>query len=81
MIGRFMAVRSSFSDRCADKTAFPGGVVEMAPVHTGGSADVRAYILTDQCGKRRELAEGWARCCDGAEVVSLAEVRSASLSG
>jgi integrase len=68
--------RSTFSDWCAEQTNFPSEVREMALAHTVGDKVEAAYRRGDLFGKRRELAEAWARFCEGAEqpenVVRLA---------
>lgn len=69
--------RSTFSDWCAESTSTPSEVREMALVHTIGNLAEAAYRRGDLFAKRRALSEAWAAYCDGAEVVSLAEVRSA----
>lgn len=68
--------RSTFSDWCAGH-GFPADVKEMALAHTRGAVE-GAYTRTPIVARRRALAEAWARyCAGGAEVVELAEVRSA----
>ena len=65
--------RSAFSDWCTEQTQFPTEVREMALAHTVGTAVERAYRRSDLFDKRRQLAEAWARYCEGGsgEVVAL----------
>ncbi len=56
--------RSAFSDWCAEQTAFPSEVREMALAHTVGDKVEAAYRRGDLFEKRRQLAEAWARYCD-----------------
>jgi integrase len=68
--------RSSFSDWCAECTAFPAEVREMALAHTVGEKVEAAYRRGDLFQKRRQLMDAWARHCAGAsapagEVVPL----------
>jgi integrase len=70
--------RSTFTDWCAEQTATPSEVREMALAHKVGNAVEAAYRRGDLFQKRRALAEAWARYCDDAEVVSFpVEARSA----
>jgi len=73
--------RSTFRDWCAERTNFPREVAEMALAHTIGDAVVRAYQRTDLFEKRRQLADAWARYCDGqavgGEVVPIRAVTAA----
>jgi integrase len=55
--------RSSFSDWCAERTAFPAEVREMALAHAVGDKVEAAYRRGDLFQKRRQLAEAWARFC------------------
>ena len=52
-----------------------------ALAHKVGTAVTETYRRTDLFAKRRELAEAWARSCDGddggAEVIGLAAARLA----
>ena len=68
--------RSSFSDWCAECTAFPAEVREMALAHTVGDKVEAAYRRGDLFQKRRQLMDAWARHCSapaptGGEVVPL----------
>jgi integrase len=67
--------RSSFRDWAAERTNFPHEVAEMALAHKIADAVERAYRRGDLFDKRRQLAEAWARFCDGqsagGEVVPL----------
>ena len=56
--------RSSFSDWCAERTAFPSEVREMALAHTVADKVEAAYRRGDLIEKRRALAEAWAKFCD-----------------
>jgi integrase len=68
--------RSTFSDWCAEQTNFPSEVRELALAHVVGSKVEAAYRRGDMFEKRLQLAEAWARFCEGAEqpenVVRLA---------
>jgi len=55
--------RSTFSDWCAERTAYPGEVREMALAHTVSDKVEAAYRRGDLFEKRRQLAEAWARFC------------------
>jgi integrase len=55
--------RSTFSDWCAERTAFPAEVREMALAHAVGDKVEAAYRRGDLFEKRRQLAEAWARYC------------------
>jgi integrase len=59
--------RSTFSDWCAELTNFPAEVREMALAHAVSDKVEAAYRRGDLFQKRRELAEAWARFCEGAE--------------
>ena len=59
--------RSSFSDWCAEQTAFSSEVREMALAHTVSDKVEAAYRRGDLFQKRRELAEEWARYCVGTD--------------
>jgi integrase len=59
--------RSSFSDWCAEQTAFPSEVREMALAHAVSDKVEAAYRRGDLFQKRRELAEEWARYCAGTD--------------
>jgi integrase len=56
--------RSTFSDWCAEQTAFASEVREMALAHVVGDKVEAAYRRGDLFEKRRQLAEAWARYCD-----------------
>jgi integrase len=73
--------RSAFSDWCAEQTAFPSEVREMALAHTVGDKVEAAYRRGDLFAKRRQLADAWARFCElpavsGARVVAIGESRA-----
>jgi integrase len=70
--------RSSFRDWAAERTGFPHEVVEMALAHTVGNAVTRAYQRSDLFERRRELAEAWARFCDGSGDGKVIEFRTAT---
>jgi integrase len=55
--------RSTFSDWCAERTAFSSEVREMALAHAVGSKVEVAYRRGDLFEKRRQLAEAWGRYC------------------
>lgn len=57
--------RSTFSDWCAEQTNTPSEVREMALAHAVGDKVEAAYRRGDLFEKRRQLAEAWARYCDG----------------
>lgn len=57
--------RSTFRDWCAEQTAYPGEVAEMALAHVVGDKVEAAYRRGDMFEKRRRLAEDWARYCAG----------------
>jgi integrase len=67
--------RSSFSDWCAERTAFAAEVREMALAHAVGDKVEAAYRRGDLFEKRRQLAEAWAKFCTlptpFGEVVSI----------
>jgi integrase len=55
--------RSTFSDWCAEQTAFPSEAREMALAHTVSDKVEAAYRRGDLLQKRRDLAAAWARYC------------------
>jgi len=55
--------RSTFTDWCAERTAFPSDVREMALAHTVRNAVEAAYRRGDLFAKRRQLADAWSRFC------------------
>jgi len=59
--------RSTFSDWCAEQTAFPSEVREMALAHAVSDKVEAAYRRGDLFEKRRELADEWARYCTGTD--------------
>jgi integrase len=75
--------RSAFRDWCAETTAYPNHVVEMALAHTIGDKVEAAYRRGDLFDKRKKLMAAWADyCCSppakqkkGANVVSLRGAR------
>jgi integrase len=60
--------RSTFRDWCAERTAFPAEVAEMALAHTVSDAVEAAYRRGDLFEKRRQLAEAWAKFCESPAV-------------
>jgi integrase len=67
--------RSAFSDWCAEQTAFAAEVREMALAHTVADKVEAAYRRGDLFQKRRELAETWARYCDGEGTAKVLPLR------
>jgi integrase len=55
--------RSTFTDWCAERTAFPSDVREMALAHIVRNAVEAAYRRGDLFAKRRQLADAWTRFC------------------
>jgi integrase len=51
--------RSSFRDWAAERTNFPGEVVEMALAHAVGNKVEAAYRRDDLFEKRRRLMDAW----------------------
>jgi integrase len=62
--------RSTFSDWCAERTAFPAEVREMALAHSVGDKVEAAYRRGDMFEKRRQLAEAWADFCARTEMAA-----------
>ena len=56
--------RSSFRDWCAEMTAYPAEVAEMALAHSLRDKTEAAYRRGDLFEKRRKLMNEWARYCD-----------------
>jgi integrase len=56
--------RSTFRDWCAERTAFPSEVAEMALAHTVSDRVEAAYRRGDLFEKRRQIMDAWARFCD-----------------
>jgi integrase len=52
---------SSFRDWCAERTAFPAEVAEMALAHAVGDKTELAYRRGELLEKRRALMEAWAK--------------------
>ena len=68
--------RSTFTDWCAERTAFPPEVREMALAHSIGNETEAAYRRGDLFEKRRNLMTEWARFlsaapANGKNVVSI----------
>jgi integrase len=55
--------RSTFRDWCAEQTAFPAEVAEMALAHAVGDKVEAAYRRGDLFEKRRRLMDAWAGYC------------------
>lgn len=53
--------RSTFSDWCAERTAYPAEVREMALAHAIGNGTEEAYRRGDLFEKRRNLMNDWAK--------------------
>jgi integrase len=60
--------RSTFSDWCAEMTAFSSEVREMALAHAVGDKVEAAYRRGDLFAKRVQLAEAWAKFCAKVET-------------
>src|SRR5215831_11802486 len=60
--------RSSFRDWVAERTNFPSEVAEMALAHVVSDKVEAAYRRGNLFGKRRQLAEAWARYCTTAQT-------------
>lgn len=56
--------RSTFRDWCAERTATPSEVAEMALAHAVGDKTEQAYRRGDLFDKRRELMDLWRRFLD-----------------
>ena len=67
--------RSTFSDWCAEMTAFSSEVREMALAHQVGDKVEAAYRRGDLFVKRRQLAESWAKFCAKVEKPVTDNVR------
>ena len=65
--------RSTFRDWCAERTAFPAEVAEMALAHAVGDKVEAAYRRGDLFDKRRAVADAWARFCDAPSPVTDGE--------
>lgn len=68
--------RSTFRDWAAERTNFPGDMVEMAIAHAIGNKAEAAYRRGDQFEKRRTLMGAWAKflttpVAKGATVVAM----------
>jgi integrase len=75
--------RSTFRDWAAERTNFPGEVVEMALAHVVEDRTEAAYKRTDLFNRRRLLMEEWAKYCEkpvqtAANLVSLHAVSKGS---
>src|SRR5262249_39607252 len=56
--------RSAFKDWCAETTAFPDHLSEMALAHISADKVRAAYARSDLFQKRRELMEEWTLYCN-----------------
>ncbi|WP_235988711.1 tyrosine-type recombinase/integrase [Pseudorhizobium endolithicum] len=69
--------RSTFRDWCAEMTAYPNELCEMALAHTVSDKVEAAYRRGDMLEKRRRLMRDWAKFCGAvtksADVVPLRE--------
>ncbi len=65
--------RSTFRDWCAEATAYPAEMAEMALAHAVGSKVEAAYRRGDLFEKRREMMKEWAEFCGGPVAPSGAE--------
>jgi len=69
--------RSTFRDWCAEQTAYPHEVAEMALAHTIPNPVERAYRRGDLLAKRTRLMADWCRFINNpaksGEVVSIRE--------
>ncbi|HEX5318044.1 MAG TPA: hypothetical protein VFW46_02745 [Stellaceae bacterium] len=68
--------RSTFRDWAAERTGFPAEVAEMALAHVVGDKVEAAYRRGDLVGKRRQLADAWAKFCampatTGGKVIAI----------
>ena len=68
--------RSTFSDWCAERTAYPAEVREMALAHAIGNGTEEAYRRGDLFDKRRNLMNDWAKFvatppATGATIIQL----------
>ena len=61
--------RASFSSWCAESTAYPSEVREMALAHAIGDGTVAAYQRSDLFEKRRNLMTDWAKFLHTAQVI------------
>jgi integrase len=66
--------RSTFRDWAAERTNFPGEVVEAALAHIVGDRTEAAYRRGDLFEKRRCLMDAWAAYCMGAESGALVPI-------
>lgn len=56
--------RSTFRDWAAERTSYPGDLVEMALAHTISNKVEAAYRRGDLFEKRRRLMDAWTKFCD-----------------
>ena len=65
--------RSSFRDRCGERTSFPRELAEAALAHVVGDKAELAYRRGDALEKRRAVMDSWSAFCGGesARVVEL----------
>jgi integrase len=73
--------RSTFSDWCAERTATPSEVREMALAHAVGDKTEEAYRRGDLFEKRRQLMQQWAGFLDtppvAGNVIDMTKTRAA----
>ena len=69
--------RSTFRDWCAEQTAFPHEVAEMALAHAVGDKVEAAYRRGDMFEKRRRLMDDWASYCGRRPVGKVVPIRGA----
>lgn len=62
--------RSTFRDWCAERTAYPAEVAEMALAHAVGDKVEAAYRRGDLFEKRARLMEDWANFCSAPSASS-----------
>jgi hypothetical protein len=67
-------MRSSFRDWCAEMTAYPREVAELALAHLVGTEVERAYLKTDMLDRRKPMMQQWADYCAGKAVTPSATV-------
>lgn len=65
--------RSTFRDWAAERTSYPGDLVEMALAHTISNKVEAAYRRGDLFEKRRRLMDAWAKFCDSPTTVAEAD--------
>jgi integrase len=66
--------RSTFKDWCAEQTAYPNEMSEMALAHTVSDKVEAAYRRGDMREKRRRLMADWAAYCESPPVAAKGNV-------